>query len=141
MTEKKRMPDRIFIDTNILIYFVGDDSEKRELSESIIFSDSIKVLSTQVINEFLNVSYKKSITTENELASLINDFTSNFEVNLIYNHTIHNAINLKSKYKYSYYDTLMLASAIENDCEILYTEDMQHNQIIEDKLTIINPFA
>jgi predicted nucleic acid-binding protein len=135
------MPDRIFIDTNILIYFVGSDIEKRTISESIIYSDSIKVLSTQVINEFLNVSYKKNISAENELTSLINDFISNFEVNLIYNHTIHAAVNLKNKYKYSYFDTLMLASAIENDCEILYTEDLQHNQVIEDKLTIINPFA
>ena len=135
------MPDRIFIDTNILIYFVSSDTEKRKISESIIFSDAIKVLSTQVINEFLNVSYKKNISAENELVSLINDFISNFEVNLIYNHTIYTAVNLKNKYKYSYFDTLMLASGLENGCKILYSEDLQHNQIIEDKLTIINPFA
>lgn len=135
------MPGRIFIDTNILIYFVSNDNEKRKISESIIFSESMKVLSTQVVNEFINVSYKKNITTEIELISLINDFINNFEINLIHNHTILKAINLKNKYKYSYYDSLMLSSALENDCISIYTEDLQHNQIIEDKLTIINPFA
>lgn len=135
------MPGRIFIDTNILIYFVSNDNEKRKISESIVFSDSVKVLSTQVLNEFINVSFRKNISAEGELISLINDFINNFEVNLIHNYTILSAINLRNKYKYSYYDSLMLSSAIENDCISIYTEDLQHNQIIEDKLTIINPFA
>lgn len=135
------MPDRIFIDTNILIYFVSNDSEKRRISENIIFSESVKVLSTQVVNEFINVSYKKNISSENELVSLVNDFINNFEVNLIHNTTILNAIDLRNRYKYSHYDCLMLSSAIENDCINIYTEDLQHNQVIDDKLTIINPFA
>lgn len=48
--------------------------------------------------------------------------------------------HIKLKYKYSYWDSLILASAIENNCSILYTEDMQYNQIIEKQLKLINPF-
>jgi len=44
------------------------------------------------------------------------------------------------KYKYQYYDSLIIATAIENGCSILYSEDMQHNQNIENKLVIVNPF-
>ena len=72
------MPDRVFIDTNILVYFVSDEREKRKLSENIIFSNSMKIISTQVINEFLNVSYKKNMSSDDELISLINDFINNF---------------------------------------------------------------
>ena len=44
------------------------------------------------------------------------------------------------KYNYSFYDSLIIAAAIESGCSILYSEDMQHNQLIEEKLKIVNPF-
>ncbi|SDN51183.1 PIN domain-containing protein [Desulfonauticus submarinus] len=47
---------------------------------------------------------------------------------------------IKEKYKFSYWDSLIVASALENNCSILYTEDMQDGQIIEKKLEIVNPF-
>jgi predicted nucleic acid-binding protein len=47
---------------------------------------------------------------------------------------------LKEKYHYSWWDSLVLASALENGCQIVYSEDMQHEQVIEDSLKIINPF-
>jgi predicted nucleic acid-binding protein len=135
------MPDRIFIDTNILVYFVSDDKAKRTKAEDIIFSENIKVLSTQVINEFINVSFKKNIVTEIELNSLLNDFINNFEINLIHSYTIKSAVDTKIKYQYSYYDSLIIASALENNCDTLFSEDLQNNQKIEESLTIINPFA
>ena len=50
------------------------------------------------------------------------------------------AIALSERYKYSYYDSLIIAAALDSKCSILYTEDMHHNQLIEKKLRIINPF-
>ena len=44
------------------------------------------------------------------------------------------------KYNFSYYDSIIVSTALENECNIVYSEDMQHSQIIENKLTIINPF-
>ena len=49
------------------------------------------------------------------------------------------ACDIRDKYNISYYDSLILSSAIDSKCNILYSEDMQHNQKIE-TLTIINPF-
>ena len=49
-------------------------------------------------------------------------------------------MELIEKYQYSYWDSLLLASSLENKCSIIYSEDMQHEQIIEKKLKIINPF-
>ena len=54
--------------------------------------------------------------------------------------TIQSAIKLVEKYKYSYYDSLILSSALENQCKRLFSEDMQHGQSIENQLEIINPF-
>jgi len=48
--------------------------------------------------------------------------------------------DLRLKYKFSYWDSLIIASALESGCGILYTEDMQDGQVIEDRLRIVNPF-
>jgi len=61
-------------------------------------------------------------------------------ITIISNDTIDSALNLSFKYKYSYYDSLILSSALENSCKIIYSEDFQDNQLIENKLKIINPF-
>ena len=50
------------------------------------------------------------------------------------------ALHIKGRYQFSYWDSLMLSAALESRSEILYTEDLQHNQVIEGRLTIINPF-
>ena len=47
---------------------------------------------------------------------------------------------LRLDYKFSYWDSLIVSSAIESKCSILYSEDMQHNQIINERLKILNPF-
>jgi len=48
---------------------------------------------------------------------------------------------LHDKYFYSYFDSLMLSSALKSSCDIIYSEDMQHGQVIEKSLKIINPFV
>jgi predicted nucleic acid-binding protein len=54
--------------------------------------------------------------------------------------TIKKCWDVRIKYKYSYWDSLILASAIENHCTVIYSEDMQHNQIIDNSVRIVNPF-
>jgi predicted nucleic acid-binding protein len=63
-----------------------------------------------------------------------------FVVTVITQTTIEKAFVLSLKYGFSYWDSLIISSAIENGCNILYSEDMQHEQLIEKKLRIINPF-
>ena len=61
-------------------------------------------------------------------------------MSLIERATIIQAFDIVKQYKYSYWDSLIIASALENNCSILFSEDMQHNQLIANKLKIINPF-
>ncbi|MDD2508589.1 MULTISPECIES: hypothetical protein [Aliarcobacter] len=51
-----------------------------------------------------------------------------------------NALNLKQNYNLQFYDALIVSTALENSCTMLYSEDMQDKQLIEKKLKIINPF-
>jgi predicted nucleic acid-binding protein len=50
------------------------------------------------------------------------------------------AHSILAKYNLQYFDSLIVASALEANCEILYSEDMQHELVIENQLKIINPF-
>lgn len=50
------------------------------------------------------------------------------------------AIKLTQKYDFQIFDAIIIASALEAECDVLFTEDLQHMQVIEDRLTIKNPF-
>jgi predicted nucleic acid-binding protein len=54
--------------------------------------------------------------------------------------TIKQALYIKDYYRYSYYDSLIITSSLESGCSIVYSEDLQHGQIIENSLRIVNPF-
>ena len=134
------MQDSFFIDTNILVYFVSNDSVKMNICRDLLINDTRSIISSQVINEFTNVVIRKKILSFKNAVSYANDFMAAFNFVLIKKNTIRLSFDIIKKYKFSTWDSLIIASALENDCNILYTEDMQHDQIIEDQLRIINPF-
>lgn len=138
------MKDRIFIDTNVLVYihlFDEESQDKRKALQNLLHRriDAELIINVQVINEFYNVLLRKNIE-DNVMQEKIHsqlEICSASELSL---KTVFSAWKLREKYKYSYWDSLILASALENSCSILYSEDMQHGQVIEDSLKIINPF-
>lgn len=133
----------VFIDTNILIYrSFGTEQQKSLIDEILKNHENEMVISTQVLNEFVNTSVKKKFfTTEKLLWDTLILFVKNFTVSALSPQTIFDAIEIRKKYKYSHYDSLIIASALENNCSLLYTEDLQHGQKIKNKLKIINPFT
>ena len=133
----KQMRDKVFIDTNILLYLYDIDGDKKQKAKEILKSNHC--ISTQVLNEFSNISIKKIKISAEELdinLRKIIEKTTLFNFN---EETIRLAIKIQSQYRFQYYDSLIIATALENNCNILYSEDMQHNQKI-DTLTIVNPF-
>jgi len=101
--------------------------------------DAELIINVQVINEFYNVLLRKNIE-DNVIQEKIHSQLEICSVSELSLKTVFSAWKLREKYKYSYWDSLILASALENSCSILYSEDMQHDQVIEDNLKIINPF-
>ena len=135
------MSDKIFIDTNILIYFHSKtEPAKQRIAQEILDKTDILVISTQVINEFINVLSKKQQTSFERIEKIIQELSDSFHIAYISIDTIRLALKLSKQSQYSYFDSLMLAAALENNCAVIYTEDMHHGQLIESHLTIINPF-
>lgn len=134
------MKDRVFIDTNILIYANTDlDSNKQNISRTIIESTEC-VISTQVIQEFSNIFLKKIKLENQEILKLLKDIIDFVEVYTNQYYTIIKAIEISEKHNYSFYDCTIIAYAIESGCSIIYSEDMQHGYKVNPKLQILNPF-
>jgi predicted nucleic acid-binding protein len=136
------MIEKVFFDTNLFIYaYTINEPEKTDIIRAFFQEFSAKkivVISTQVLSEFYAVMAKHRYPHE-KIVNYLNELVSVSTVNAITVQTISKAIFLKGKYKYSWWDSLILSSALESDCRRVYSEDMQHGQIIEEALLIENP--
>lgn len=133
------MKDNCFIDTNIFLYAFSDKDLTKQLIAKEIVLQSYKI-STQVINESCSNFIKKLSFDENMIKAFIDSAYDRYEIINFSKAVFLTGTIIRSKYKYSYYDSLIIAAAIESNCHILYSEDMHHGQIIENRLKIINPF-
>ncbi len=138
------MKDKIFVDTNILVYANdGSDKPKQECCKQIIL-DGIQnenmVLSTQVLSEFfVTVTKKIKEPLPVEIAKREIILLKAAEIVDVDYHSILKAIQVSVKNKLSYWDSLIIASAVKAGCGEIITEDMNHGQMIEG-LVIRNPF-
>ncbi len=129
---------KAFIDSNILICLFDGDLKRKSFTASL--SKQGYTISTQVVNENVNVCLKKLKLSKAEAFSHGTFLINNFNLVAIGAITIQKAFDISLKYGYGFWDSLILSSAIENGCKEVYSEDMQHGQIIEKHLKIINPF-
>ena len=132
---------KIFLDSNIVIYaYCNNSADKRQKAQELFVEGKI-VISTQVLQEMTNTLYRKFKVDFHTIRLLLGECVHN--VSTLYvntRETIFFACNIAERYSYSFYDSLIIASALDTGCQILYSEDMQHNQLIEGKLKIVNPF-
>ncbi|MFA5462224.1 PIN domain-containing protein [Aliarcobacter cryaerophilus] len=136
------MSDKVFIDTNILIYaFSEDEPQKQQIALSLIESVTYDAtISNQVINELANVFLKKFKLSTSAVEDAILELDSLLNIVSFDISTQIKALRLKERYKLQYFDSLIISTALENKCSILYSEDMQHEIVIDNRLKIINPF-
>ena len=132
--------NRAFLDTNIFIYMYAlSEPYKKETCLSLLDSCDC-VTSTQAINEICNVLTRKILTPFEDIKIVVKDIYNICEVRLIQKQSALDALKLKERYGFSFFDSLMLSSALDSNCNIIYSEDMADGQTIEGKLKIVNPF-
>lgn len=135
------MSEKYFLDTNIVIYlYSNSEPVKKEQAEKLLKSSNEILISTQVINEFVHVLHHKRKTDFKTLAKAVRELSETFSITQITFDSIEYALKICNTYKYSYFDSLIIASAIENGCTALFTEDLHDKQFVENTLTIRNPF-
>jgi predicted nucleic acid-binding protein len=137
--------DKCLLDTNVLIYCVTTDDPAKQAAAQALLRQLIAshrlALSFQAVQEFLNTATRKF------RAHLSPDDALGFCRRFLWPHcavmpsvTLYaHALDLQARYGYGFYDSLMIAAAIESASATLYSEDLQHGQKIEG-VEIINPF-
>lgn len=134
--------DNVFLDSNIWLYsFIKtQDSFKREKAKNIILSSNNIFISDQVVNEVCVNLLKKTQMNEVEIKELIKSFYKKYSVMTFNQNLLLSASDIREKYQTSFWDSLIISSALNCNCEIVYTEDLQHNQLFENKVKVVNPF-
>ncbi len=131
------MSDRVLVDTNILVYAydsdAGDKRIKAEAAIDALWVQSSGVLATQVLAEFFititrKVKRRLSVTRAREI---LEDYRAAWPVFPTTPETVLLAIDGADRYQLSFWDAMVWASAVINNVPRIYTEDMQHGQIIE----------
>ena len=128
----------VFLDSNILIYAVGDDESRRAVAESLIAQRP--VVSAQVLAETAAVLRRKFMLEHPAIEKILTAILARVSCEPLSAGTVLSALRLGERLGYSHYDSQIIAAALEAGCSVLYSEDMQHGQLIDDTLTILNPF-
>ncbi len=136
------MSDNIMIDTNLWIYLYAKNPEAKyhKIRQLVEKDFDLIVISTQVLGELYHVLTRKKFCTREEGKRIIIETITSFPILEIDSSDVLSALDITERYGFSYWDSLLIATTMNNGCRILYSEDMQHNQIIENKVRIINPF-
>jgi len=140
------MNDKSFLDTNVVVYaFDHLSPAKLKIARKLIAegaSSKQAIVSYQVVQEFVNVSLCRfqSSMTQSELEEFL--FEALFPMTAISSSSslVIEALRLRSKHPLSWYDSLIVAAAIQGGCKTLYSEDLQAGQRFGD-LVVENPFA
>ncbi|HEU4776042.1 MAG TPA: PIN domain-containing protein [Telluria sp.] len=127
-----------FFDTNVILYLLSADTGKADRAEVLLTAGG--TISVQVLNEFANVARRKLGKSWKEVRDILDILKAVCAVEPVSLATHEKAIDIAEQTGYSIDDSLVLAAATIANCHTVYSEDMQHGQVIEGRVTIRNPF-
>jgi len=133
------MSGSAFFDTNVLLYLLSADLAKAERAETLLAQGGS--VSVQVLNEFASVALRKLRMTWAEIGDVLDTVTRICIVVPLTLETHHAGRDVAVRYGYHVYDAMIIAAAIDAGADVLYSEDMQDGQRIDNVLAIRNPFV
>ena len=137
---KPTIMSKFALDTNIFIYSHDNSGGvKQNIARDLIIRSPI--VSTQVISEYINALKRILKIPKEQLFRIFMPNLNYCHIAVVDIETLHIAERIMLKYDLQIFDSIIIASAIESNCKVLYSEDLQHNQIIEGTLVIQNPFV
>jgi predicted nucleic acid-binding protein len=128
-----------FFDTSVLLYLLSADADKADRAEELL--ERSGVISVQVLNEFTVVGTRKLGLSFAEVREVLNTIRSVCDTRPLTVEHHDKATEIAERHGFSFYDSVIVASALLAECTTLYSEDLQHRQVIDKRLTVINPFA
>lgn len=138
----KRMSaiERVFVDTNVWLYaFVDVDPVKSAQAKRILQQEAI-CISVQIVNEVCANLIRKANYKESDVRALIESFYAKYLVAPLDQRLLIQASQLRERYSLSFWDSTIVAAAIQSQARVLYSEDLQDGLLVDGVLQIANPF-
>jgi predicted nucleic acid-binding protein len=139
------MSASFFLDTNVFVYEASRKHPAKQAAAVRLVAEALNsgdgTISFQVVQEFFSVAFRRfnpPMTVSEAHEAVAYTFGPLRTVHSSY-HLYQRALELSRRFSLSWYDSLIVAAALEANCHILYTEDLQHNQKF-DTLLVQNPF-
>jgi predicted nucleic acid-binding protein len=127
-----------FLDSNVLLYLQSADAAKAQAAETLLQAGG--VISVQVLNETAAVLNRKFKQPWHDISPFLALVEQVVTVVPMTQATHHLGRQLAERYQLNFYDALIAAAALEAECNVLQTEDLQHGLVIEKTLKVHNPF-
>jgi predicted nucleic acid-binding protein len=128
-----------FLDSNVLLYAVSSDATKASVAGPLVENGA--TVSVQVLNEFANIAFKKHRRPWREIGHALRVLRAQLDVQALTIETHELGLQIAERYRFSFYDSLLVAAALQARCTTFYSEDLHHGQVIGRQLTIRNPFV
>lgn len=132
------MTVKVFSDTNIVLYTIGQDARKAKIARELV--SLCPLVSAQVINESISVCLRKFGFTKERAYAFADSIMRFVDVLPVDEITIRKSSEIAIRHQLSNWDALIVAAALLANCDTLYSEDFQHGQVFETQLTVVNPF-
>jgi predicted nucleic acid-binding protein len=130
-----------FVDTNVFVYslLAKQAPDKHTIAVSLLAGSDF-ALSSQVVNELATALRTKGKMADKELLRILDDLYATYNVVDLVSDDIFSAFALRERYNFSYWDSLIVATALRAGAKHLYSEDMQDGLVVDERMTIHNPF-
>lgn len=127
-----------FHDTNVILYLLSGDPAKADRAEGLLASGGR--VSVQVLNEFASVASRRLGMRWEEIRAVLEAVRGACRVEPLTVEVHDKAVRIAERHRLGLYDACIVACALQSGCNVLYTEDLQHGQVFERRLTVVNPF-
>ena len=129
--------DKPFLDTNILLYLLSDQTAKADKAEQLLEAGG--TVSVQVLNEFATVARRKAKLGWSEVQEALAAIRAACRVVPLTVELHEEGLKVAERYEFSLYDSMIVAAATTTGCDTIYSEDLQDGQIIG-HTRVLNPF-
>jgi predicted nucleic acid-binding protein len=128
----------VFLDTSVVLYLISADERKAERVEALLVEGG--AINVQVLNEFAAVARRKSALAWPEVREVLSVVRAACVTHPLTEEIHDHGIDIVERYGFSVYDSTIVAAAQLAGCRTLFSEDLQHGQVIDRSLTVRNPF-
>lgn len=127
-----------FFDTSVLLYLLSEDNAKADRVETLLSARG--VVTVQVLNEFAVVALRKLKMPMSDVREILDTIRAVCAVEPLTIETHNRGLAVCERYRFSLYDSMLVAAALISGAKTIYSEDLQDGQVIESQLRVTNPF-